>query len=340
MRLVAVTAAGILLWSTGCATAQGQKAPGWQSSLHQDHPLVGRVWDARRGAFLSMSELEAEARGADFVLLGELHDNPDHHLLQARLIRALAQRGRRPALAFEMLDTSQQPAVDRAVSAAPRDPEALADAVAWDRSGWPPFSLYRPIFLAGMDAGLPIVAANLPRDLIRKAMREGLQAVDPALRARLEQEPPLSAEQLAELTAEMQAAHCGHLPPGMMPAFVLAQRLRDAQLSLRLARAAGEEGAVLIAGAGHVRVDRGVPAYLSKDAPGRSILSVAFREVQPGLLDPRSYEALPFDVVVFTPSAARADPCEGLRTPAPGPTSTRALPEVDSPRTAHYTQRP
>ena len=47
------------------------------------------------------------AAARDFVLLGEKHDNPDHHRLQAWMIDALVARGRRPAIAMEMLDAEQ-----------------------------------------------------------------------------------------------------------------------------------------------------------------------------------------------------------------------------------------
>src|SRR5690242_12305298 len=110
----------------------------WHAPLHRDHPLVGRIWDG--AAFADEQTLDAAARSAHFLLLGETHDNPDHHALQARLLR-VAAAGRTPAVVFEMLDVGQQAAID----AAPRTPEGIAEAANWSRSGWPPFSMYRPI---------------------------------------------------------------------------------------------------------------------------------------------------------------------------------------------------
>lgn len=312
MTRLLLLASAALTFGAGCATAP-QRAHAWQSPLRQDHPLAGRIWDTRQGAFISGAELERAVREADFVLLGETHDNPDHHLLQARLVRAAAKDGRKPAVAFEMLDVPMQAQVDGALREAPNDPDAVARAVSWDQSGWPAFALYRPIFEAGLEAGLPIVAANVPRARLRQVMHHGLQAVDPALRDRLSREPPLGDEVLAALAEEMRIAHCGHLPGGMMEGFVLAQRLRDAQMSLRMVDAGGEAGALLIAGSGHVRKDRGVPTWLDDDARGRSVLSVTFREVTEGLDTPEALGPLPYDLVYFTPAMEREDPCEKLR---------------------------
>jgi uncharacterized iron-regulated protein len=106
----------------------------WVSTEHRSHPLVGRIWDPRAARFVDEAALAAAVASADFVLLGETHDNPDHHLLQARLLAAIVAAGRRPALAFEMLTADQQAAVDAALARAPKDPDALAEAVAWKAS--------------------------------------------------------------------------------------------------------------------------------------------------------------------------------------------------------------
>ena len=56
--------------------------------------LVGRIFDARTGAFVDEDELLDQLAATRFVLLGERHDRPEHHRLQARIVQALAARGR------------------------------------------------------------------------------------------------------------------------------------------------------------------------------------------------------------------------------------------------------
>lgn len=323
--LLALSAAVAAAW--GChrridpALVRAPISPmrGWVSELHRDHPLAGRIWDVRGGRFADEAALEAALEAAPVVLLGETHDNVDHHLLQARLVRAIAAAGRRPALVFEMLKNDQQAAVDAALARHPRDPDALAKAVDWKHGGWPDFSMYRPVFAAGLEAGLPIVAANLPRKEVRDLVAKGKDALDPALRERLAKDEPLPPAVLAGLREEMRESHCGELPEAMLDPLVLAQRARDATIASRMAEAGRERGAILIAGKGHVRTDRGVPAYLAKDAPGTAVVTVGFLEVDPEMREPASYAKdwgegpLPFDWVVFTPAAEREDPCEGLR---------------------------
>jgi len=292
----------------------------WVSPASVDHPLVGRIWEPRAARFSDEAALDRALAGADFVVLGEIHDNPDAHLLQARLLKAILASGRRPALAFEMLTTDQQPAVDASLARAPYDPDALGSAVRWSEGRWPEFKFYRPIFAAGLAAGVPIVAANLPRAEVRAIVSKGREGLDADLAARLARDEPVPPDVERALREEMQEAHCGELPESMLAPLVLAQRARDARMAERMARTGEARGAVLIAGKGHARDDRGVPAALAKDLPGRKILAVAFMEVEDGTTDPaaESYREegregrAPYDFVVFTPRTGRPDPCVAL----------------------------
>lgn len=300
MRIVALSAIGLGL---ACASSP------WRAPLHRDHPLVGRIWNGT--AFAGEQDLDAAVRSAEFVLLGETHDNPDHHSLQARLVRVAAQE-RTPAIVFEMLDVAQQPAID----AAPPDSDALAKAVSWPHSGWPDFSLYRPIFDAAFAARLPIVAGNFTKAQMSAIVTQGAAGLPEEIAALLQRQGEPSPEVAEAERAEMRAEHCGQLPEALLGPMVLAQHARDAQLATRVA--AGKTGSILIAGSGHARNGRGVPVYLAMLAPGRRTVSVAFVEVSPGRQSPQDYAAafsasrVPFDFVVFTPAAEREDPCKAL----------------------------
>ncbi|TMA60694.1 MAG: hypothetical protein E6J73_13390 [Deltaproteobacteria bacterium] len=64
-----------------------------------------------------------------------------------------------------------------------------------------------------------------------------------------------------------------------MKAMVDVQRARDAQMAQSLIAAGNPDGAVLVAVAGHVRNDYGVPVYLTAKAAGKQVISIAFVEV-------------------------------------------------------------
>ena len=282
----------------------------WTTSLLVDHPLVGRIYRPTDGAFVARSDVEEALRTARFALLGEKHDNPDHHRLQTELLEVMLAAGRRPALVMEMLDTAVQGDLDRFLSSGSRDATALAEAVAWNDKSWK-WSFYRPLVEHALQRGLPIAAANLSRELARTIIEEGRDAEvlkDVPL-------PDLPERQRTALDQEIRDSHCGQLPESMVGGMALAQRARDATIGAVLGRAgARADGAVLIAGGGHVRADRGAP--LTLQLPRDQLVVVSLVEVFAGAEEPTAYlgeDAEAFDFVWFAPRLDDDDPCEKLR---------------------------
>ncbi len=79
-----------------------------ENMLLADHPLAGKIWDMNSRSFIDESVLIARIDNANVVLLGETHDNPLHHDIQQRLLKARIASGARPALLMEQLDSESQ----------------------------------------------------------------------------------------------------------------------------------------------------------------------------------------------------------------------------------------
>lgn len=252
------------------------------------------------------------------MLLGEKHDNPDHHRLQAWVLRGLLAAGRRPAVALEMFSVDDDAAIARQRAATPLDAAALARALNWAQAGWPDFRFYEPIVRAALEAGVPLAGANLSRVAMAALRRGGLAALDPAVRATLGLEHPFPPDLSIALFADIRRSHCDAIPDESVERMVDVQRARDGQMAEALVRAGERDGAVLIAGAGHARADRGVPWSLARQAPGATVLSVAFVEARTDAVDPAGYgrDAAAHDTVWFTPRVDDRDPCEAF--PMPG----------------------
>ena len=253
----------VVLIVAGCA--KGGKIE-WESPVEKTHPLVGRIWDVKAGAFIGEDALVARLVASRFVLLGERHDNPDHHALQAKLLRAILEAGRRPAVGFEMLATDDTPAIVRYLARSPKDAAGLGDAVNWSRSGWPEWRFYQPIAQAALDTNVPIVATNLSKAATDAVRRNGLSGLGPTLTTQLRLGEPAPDMRLA-MTRELRDSHCGQMPDNAIDRMADIQWARDARMAASLARGGQRDGAVLIAGAGHVRRDRGVPLHLARQAP-------------------------------------------------------------------------
>lgn len=300
------------------AAFANEAPPALVSGQLSSHPLSGRIWSVKEERFVEPAALAAAARNRRFVLLGEIHDNPDHHSLQAWVIDRMAEAGRRPALVFEMIPADMQGNVDAFLAAEKPAAEAFGKAVEWQARGWPDWAIYRPLMQVALARELPVKAGDAAAAVRKDVAAKGLAALPAEDRGRLGLNGGLEETRQALLEETLFQSHCGLVPkPSLMP-MATVQRLRDAFLADAMLAGEGD-GAVLIAGGGHVRADFGVPLYL-REREGEGVsLSIAFREVERGIEDPGQALAgygpadPPYDFVWFTPGIEREDPCEDLR---------------------------
>ena len=268
-------------------------------------------WQDETGTLVAEGDLIANLAASDFVLLGEVHDNPTHHELQARLLKGLVDAGRRPAVVWEMIPVERQIDIDRVLArkGAGRGAFALAEAVGWSDSGWPNFAIYAPIMKVAMEADLPILAGGISREMAMEIMGIGLDAF--VTGRGWETGSIGAAAREVQLDAVFEG-HCRLMPRERLAPMLDIQVARDIAMAEVLAGAVtdGADGAVLIAGHGHVRADAGVPLHLARLSPDTKVAAV-------GLLEHEGTDPLPavpqFHYVSATAPIERPDPCEDLR---------------------------
>jgi uncharacterized iron-regulated protein len=240
-------------------------------------------------------DLRAQLHAAQIIFLGETHDNPAHHEIQADIVAQIAPK----AVVYEMITGAQAAQVRGEIV---EDETALEQALGWNDSGWPDFATYYPIFAASAEA--QIYGAAVPRETARKAMGEGLVTAFGAQAAAFGLDAPLEPDLQAEREAMQMKAHCDALPAELLPAMVDVQRLRDARLAQVAIEALDDTGGpvVVITGNGHARADWGAPVALAQVRPDVAVITVGQGE---GGIVPKGR----FEAVLQSPSAEREDPC-------------------------------
>lgn len=136
----------------------------------------GTIVELRSGRRAQVADIVRAAEGKRFVYLGESHDNPRHHRLQAEVVEALAESGRDVIVGFEMFTRPMQSALDPWTLGWWSEDEFV------ERSNWKgqwgfDFALYRPIFEATRKHRLRMVALNVPREWVRAVARGGPSAL-------------------------------------------------------------------------------------------------------------------------------------------------------------------
>lgn len=275
------------------------------------HPLIGKIWDMNSRSYIDETAVLAMTNKADVLLLGEIHDNPAHHVYQQKLLKARIASGSRPALMMEQLNAEDQPALDHALAG--NDSEEVLNSITKliKFSDW---QIYQPFLTIAVSNKLPVIAANVSNQQLQPVIWRGYAAIDAGELKRLMVEEVWSESRQNYLVKNMGGAHCGKLRDELRTGLTRSQRLRDA-LMVDTAVSSISRGVVAIVGSSHARRDIGLPLYFAARDPKARIVSVAFVEVSPGVTDPRKYEAdsatgdAPYDVIWFTPRMERADPC-------------------------------
>jgi len=231
---------------------------------------------------------------ADVVILGEIHDNPAHHQMQAGIVAALDPK----AVVWEMITQSQA----EGLAAFPlSDTDQVSQFLDWPSSGWPAFELYAPVFAAA--EGALQFGGLVPRSDARVAMEQGAAGFYGTKAATFGLDVPLTDADQQLREADQMANHCDALPKEMLPLMVDFQRLRDTVLADAVVQALQVTGGpvVVITGNGHARKDRGVPVYLAQARPEILVLSLGQSEA--------GQVSGEFDLVVDADPIERPDPC-------------------------------
>jgi uncharacterized iron-regulated protein len=259
----------------------------------------------------SRYDWEQHLRGDNIVMLGEVHDNPEHHRLRAGVLRRAVEAGWRPALAMEQFDRERQPDIERARRERPHDARHVIHlaglAIDQSRNTWP-WEHYQPFIELALEYDLPLIAANLSRADIGKIMKDGYAAVfdAPALESLGLARPPPADLQATQERA-IARGHCNALPPAMIPAMTRGQLARDAVMAATVSRHA-ERGVVRLAGNSHVNRIIGAPRWLGPELLARTVVIGYFEDQATTVTSGPK----PFDTVVLTIAATRSDPCADL----------------------------
>ncbi|MBT8404998.1 MAG: ChaN family lipoprotein [Gemmatimonadetes bacterium] len=241
------------------------------------------------GAPASFDEIIAAAASVDVVFVGEEHNDPITHRVQAQILQQafVTQTATRPVvLSLEMFERDVQYVVDEYRAGLITEDHFRRSSRPWDNYE----SDYRPMVEFAIAHDLEVVAANAPRRYVNRASRLGRDSLDtlgPEARRHL---PPLpypeaSDDYQAEWDALMGGA-AGHMPGSPID----GQTLWDASMGHAVATALDRQSGALVvhmAGGFHVENGTGTPEALEHYRPGTRALIVAARPAA----DPTTWDA-------------------------------------------------
>jgi uncharacterized iron-regulated protein len=243
-----------------------------------------RVYDAHRGAFTDFETMVADLAQADVILVGEQHDDPNTHRLEAAVLEGLARRRVAVTVSLEMFERDVQPSLDAYLAGTVAEEDFLKTARPWPRYA----TDYRTLVEFAKAQRWPIVAANVPRQIAADIAKSGRTAVDALVAA----DRALAARDLRcprdpyfDRFAEQMG---GHRPPGSAAGaadaaterYYWAQCVKDEtmaeSIAAAFARQEGRPGAIVhFTGAFHSEFGAGTAERVRRRLDGRRVVVVS-----------------------------------------------------------------
>lgn len=263
------------------------------------------------GERADLDDVVAAMAGHDVVFIGETHDDPTGHMLEAELLRrawetygaaraSAAGDGRRRtvALSLEFFQRDVQPIVDEYIAGLISETVFRADSRPWPRYA----TDYRPLIEFAKEHGVEVIASNAPRRYTSRVTmhgRESLDALSPVAKQSL---PPLpygqpSAEyrdqwiEVISRVMSQEGMKCGvpvaqaAAPSGAhdnMGNQLHSQTLWDASMAYWISQhLTSNPGALVLhmVGSFHVARGTGTPEHLAAYSPGSRAMIVMLRPV-------------------------------------------------------------
>lgn len=237
---------------------------------------IGSTLDTTTGKGVEVDAIVNAAKGVKYVFLGESHNNPKHHEMQAKIIDALAKSGRQVIVGFEMFTRPVQDELNPWTLGWESEDEFIQKAD-WKKQWGYDFALYRPIFTVTREDKLPMVALNVPRDWVRSVGKGGYAALTANQKKELPDNLNLGNKSHKEIFTSMMGGHpmTGSAGDNMYAAQVLwDEGMADTAIKYMAKQPNNPNKVfVVVAGAGHVMYRQGIN-WRIKQRTGESGITV------------------------------------------------------------------
>jgi uncharacterized iron-regulated protein len=272
-----------------------------------------RVYDTRRAAFADFEVMLADIAGADVVFVGEQHDDPNTHRLEAALLQGLQRRGRAATVSLEMFERDVQSTLDAYLAGRIDEAAFLAAARPWPRYA----TDYKPLVELASANRWPVIGANVPRKYAAMVAKTGLGALEglpPDERAQVAKDVECPLDTYFERFAETMNSHpvpgSDKMPEAerraMSERYYFAQCVKDETMAESIASAIAGNGSrqgpvVHFTGAFHSDFGAGVVERVRRRLPSKRVVVISVLPVDNlDTLAPRGDDLKRADYLVYT----------------------------------------
>ena len=304
--------AGTLIFAAvlACPAQAQDSTPGVPAAADTAYTPGGYRVYTGAGAAASLDDIIDAMANVSVVFIGETHDDPTQHMLEAELLKRAWEAGLAPglALSLEFFQRDTQPILDEYLAGLISEKAFLADARPWPRYE----TDYRPLIEFSREAGIDVIAANAPRRYASRVTRDGRESLQELPAHAFDILPPLPYGQASDAyrrqwieviseVMEQEGKKCGipieqlaaegeearaRAPEGAhgnMGNQLDSQVLWDASMAWWISKYLAENPEALVlhmVGGFHVERGTGTPEHLEAYRPGTVRLIVSMQPVE------------------------------------------------------------
>ncbi|MDA8082222.1 MAG: ChaN family lipoprotein [Nitrospiraceae bacterium] len=195
------------------------------------------------------------------VYIGEIHDQFAHHRIEFEIIRALHRKNGKIAIGMEMFQRPFQRFLDAYIDGSISEKEMLKKTEYFKRWGFD-YNFYREIMLYAREHRIPVVALNIPREIVEKVAGKGIYGLTKDELSDIPPDMDLSDASYRKRLRGFFHDHSGSAEKNF-DFFFQAQVLWDETMAHSLnafLRRHPDYQFVVVAGGGHMAFDSGIPA--------------------------------------------------------------------------------
>ena len=279
-RMLVILVGGVLF--PGCAAKA--PLPPWGLKISAIKAPIGpeEILRLPEGDPITFAQLLNDLDATRVILIGESHDQIEHHQIQVRMIQDLVAKGKDVVIGMEMFERSQQATLDRWSQGLLTEEEFLKESQ-WEETWGMDNELYKGILDAAKTHHLKILGLNVPRDLVRTVAENGMQGLSPEDRRLLPEMDLANRQHRAYIATIFKGHEKGSAKD--FENFYEAQCLWDEGMAQSLSeflKSPQAEGKTVLvfAGSGHIVFDFGIPNRFHRRTPTpyQTIVLKAWRE--------------------------------------------------------------
>lgn len=242
--------------------------------LTQDKPNFCIIGAQSGKDFRSEAAFKSIVWKSKVVYVGETHDEPLDHMAQLEALKAMKiARGAKIAVGFEMVVSTLQPVLDD-YAAGKITEEEFREKADWKTGKGFDFALYKPLFDFVIQNKLRALALNVPRAVIKKIARTGLESLTPEEKAFLPEKVEVTKHK--KYNEYLKESFGGHGSTSTVTTFAFDNYLASMAawnegMGSRIVTFLEENPAyavLVIAGNGHLMYNAAIPASVKSRLKG------------------------------------------------------------------------